>query len=64
MLWSKLPTENAQGIKEKIDPDDLTVESFKEEITKTFKPNQDVEQRIIYREFCVDEQRKRKQRRL
>ena len=60
MLWSKLPTENAQGIKEKIDPDDLTVESFKEEISKTFKPNQDVEQRIIYREFCVDEQRKRK----
>ena len=33
MLWSKVPTENAQGIKEKIDPDNLTVETFKEEIT-------------------------------
>ena len=45
MLWSKLPTENAQGIKDKIDPDlDLTVEKFKEIIGATFKPNQDVEQ--------------------
>ena len=35
MLWSKVPTENAQGIKEKIDPDNLTVETFKEEITTT-----------------------------
>ena len=33
MLWSKVPTENAQGIKEKIDLDNLTVETFKEEIT-------------------------------
>ena len=35
MLWSKVPTENAQGIKEKIDPDNLTVETLKEEITTT-----------------------------
>ena len=61
MLWSKLPTENAQGIKDKIDPDlDLTVEKFKEIIGATFKPNQDVEQRIIFKEFCVNEERRRK----
>ena len=62
MLWSKLPSENAQGIKDKIDPDKLTVEVFKDMIKKTFKPNKDVEQRIIYKEFCVEESRKPKQK--
>ena len=60
MLWSKLPTENAQGIKEKIDTENLTVKEFIETVKKTFKPNEDVEQRMIYREFCVSEERKRK----
>ena len=32
MLWSKVPTENAQGIKEKIDPDNLTVKLLKKKL--------------------------------
>ena len=60
MLWSKLPTENAHGIKEKIDTENLTVQVFIDTVKKTFKPNEDVEQRMIYREFCVEEDRKRR----
>ena len=62
MLWSKLPTENDQGIKENIDMEDLTVDIFIETVKKTTK-NEDVEQQMIYKEFCVSEERKKQDQR-